>query len=476
MERKRISRRAFLQLAGTGLAGSIIAACAPSAPAPAPTQQPAKQAEQKPAATEAPKQAPAAAGGKEFVMWGLEYDPHVEAYKRIAEAFEKKTGYKATIQPQAWPLETKLLAAITAGTQPDVVCVMGIVSTPLFQQKAVLEMDDVVYKAAGVDPQKFFFPEAIQAYTWNGRTMGIPLESNQVSMCVGTRYDYLDEAGDKAKALWPGLNKKDGFDSFDQMWELAGMLQKKEGSNVTRWGMSGQGWDLDQYLSIMYSLGKFFWDSQNQKFVIDSEEGVKAMQMYVETPVKKGIETQLDDHHMNSLFAGKVGVGMGNSAMAPEGAKLKLTNGTPMKVESVTTPPAITGKEPRFVGEGGWGWEIPTRAKQRDIAIEFAKWMATREGQSYYVPIYGGVIPSTPEVLNDPIYQGDDLVKTSRRRAIASLKNTVYMGNEWGLNRTGSDVPFTKCRQGTMTAQEATKALQDIMTTNYQQWKASTKS
>ena len=479
MERKRISRRAFLQLAGTGLAGSIIAACAPSAPAPAPTQQPAKQAEQKPAATDAPKQAPAAAGGKEFVMWGLEYDPHVEAYKRIAAAFEKKTGYKAIIQPQAWPLETKLLAAISAGTQPDVVCVMGIVSLPLFMQKAVIEMDDVVYKAAGVDPQKFFFPEALQAYTWNGRTMGVPLESNQVSQAVATRYDYLDEAGDKAKALWPGLNVKTepaGFDSYETMWALAEMLQKKQGGTVTRWGMSSQGWDLGQFFSLMYDFDKFFWDSTNQKFVIDSPEGVKAMQLYAETPVKRGLETQLDQTHMDALLASKVAVAKGNTSMAPEGAKLKLADGTPMKVEQVMSPPGIPGKEPKFVGEGGWGWEIPTRAKQRDIAIEFAKWMATREGQLEYVPIYGGVVPSTPSVLDDPIYQGDDLVKRSKRRAIASLKNTVYYGNEWGLNRTGAVVPFDEVRQGVKTAAEAVKALQEIMTVNYQQWKESTKS
>jgi ABC-type glycerol-3-phosphate transport system substrate-binding protein len=180
-----------------------------------------------------------------------------------------------------------------------------------------------------------------------------------------------------------------------------------------------------------------------------------------------GIETQLDDHHMNMLFAGKVGVAMGNSGMAPEGAKLKL------KVESVTTPPAIPGKEPLFVGQGGWGFEIPTRAKNKEIAIEFCKWMSTREGQVIYAQIYGGVVPSTPSVMDDPIYQGDDIVKISRRRAIASLKNTVYRSNEWGLNVTGADVPLTKCRQGAMTAQEACKALQQIMTTNYQQWKDS---
>jgi ABC-type glycerol-3-phosphate transport system substrate-binding protein len=473
VKQNRLSRRTFLRLAGTGVAASFMAACAGATTAPTPTTAPAKPA------AEATKPAPAAAtGSKEFVLWGLQYDPHVDRYHALADAFEKKTGYKANIQPQAWPLETKLLAAITAGTQPDVVCVMGIVSVPLFQQKAVIEMDDVVYKDAGVDPQKFFYPEAIQAYTWKGHYMGVPLESNQVSQSVGTRYDYLDEVGDKAWALWPGgqnvKSEPAGFDSYESMWALAEILQKKEGGTVTRWGMSSQGWDLGQFFSLMYDLGKHPWDSENQRFVIDSEIGVKAMQFYAETPVKRGIETQLDDHHMNALFAGKVAVAKGNTALAPEGAKLKLTDGTPMKVESVMSPSAVPGQEPKFVGEGGWGFEIPSRAKNMTAALEFAKWMCTREGQVIYAQIYGGVVPSTPVVLDDPIYQGEDIVKKSRRRAIASLKNTVYYGNEWGLNRTGANVPFDEVRQGVKTAAEAVKDLQQILTENYKQWKEST--
>ena len=181
MEQKFISRRTFLKVAGTGLAAGAIAACSPAG------------------TSTTTGSAPAATGNKEFVMWGLQYDPHVDRYHALADAFFKKTENKANIQPQAWPLETKLLASITAGTQPDTVCVMGIVSTPLFMQKAVLELDDVVYAAAGVDPKTFFYPEAIQAYTWDGHYMGVPLESNQVGQSVGTRYDYLDEAGDSAK-------------------------------------------------------------------------------------------------------------------------------------------------------------------------------------------------------------------------------------------------------------------------------------
>lgn len=458
MRQKHISRRGFLQITGVGMAAGLLAACAPSG-------APAGQA----GSSEAGAQ-PAADGSNELVLWGLQYDPHVDRYNALAEAFEAKTGTKIVVQPQAWPLETKLLAAITADTQPDVVCVMGRVSIPLFSSGAVLEMDDVVYKDAGVDPQEFFFTEALEAYTWNGKVMGVPLESNQIGASVGARHDDLEEIGEAATSLWPSLNGKEGFDSYEEMWELAEVLKKTEGDTVTRWGISSQGWDLNQFQSIMYSLGEFFWNEDQKVFTFDSEAAVQAMQIYIETPVQRGLEAQLDDHHMNSLFAGKVGIGVGNTSMPGEGEKLGL------RLEAVNRPPAIQGEKALYVGEGGWGFEIPTRAKNMDNALEFAKWMVTREGQVIFAQIYGGVVPATAVVLDDPIYEGDDLVKVSKRRAIASLEDTVFRGHGWGGNVTGHEVPFTECRQGVITAAQACANLQELMTINYEQWTESMSS
>src|SRR4051812_27283710 len=102
MQQNRLSRRSFLQLSGMAAIGAGLAACSAAAPG----QQAGTQGSQ-----------PAATGNKEFIMWGLQYDPHVDRYHALADAFFKKTENKANIQPQAWPLETKLLASITAGTQ-----------------------------------------------------------------------------------------------------------------------------------------------------------------------------------------------------------------------------------------------------------------------------------------------------------------------------------------------------------------------
>src|SRR5215216_3924849 len=132
---QKLSRRSFLNALAGGVGVGILAACMPSAPA-APAGEQAETGAAQPQAE-----------AQEGVFWGLQYDPHVETYKRLADLFKQKTGSTLRVEPQAWPLETKLIAALSAGTQPDVICIMGKVLPPLHIQKALMPLSDTVYAA-----------------------------------------------------------------------------------------------------------------------------------------------------------------------------------------------------------------------------------------------------------------------------------------------------------------------------------------
>jgi ABC-type glycerol-3-phosphate transport system substrate-binding protein len=69
-------------------------------------------------------------------MWGLQYDPHVEAYQRLSDLFAEQGGGTFEVQPQAWPIPPKVIAALAAGTQPDVACIMGEQLTSLHLHQA----------------------------------------------------------------------------------------------------------------------------------------------------------------------------------------------------------------------------------------------------------------------------------------------------------------------------------------------------
>ena len=101
------SRRDFLKVSAGAAGASLLAACV------------APGTEMAGGGAAVPKEQ------REGVMWGLQYDPHVEAYQRLSDLFASQGGGTFEVQPQAWPIPPKVIAALAAGTQPDVACIMG---------------------------------------------------------------------------------------------------------------------------------------------------------------------------------------------------------------------------------------------------------------------------------------------------------------------------------------------------------------
>ncbi len=480
MKTKGVTRRRLLHGMVVASAGVFLAACAPATPEPtkAPTAEQGAQPATQPAKTQPATQpttqpavqpAEPSLEGKTFVLWGLQYDPHVERYNMLAEAFFKETGASATVEPQPWPLETKVLAGAAANVLPDVVCVMGKSSVPLFQQQVIVPIDEAVFEHVGLDTDEFFSPGSIGAYFWDGKHYGVPIEDNCVGMAAAVRTDWLEEAGDAAKALWPAAQGKDGFESYEDMWALAELLQRKDASgNVTVWGLSSQGWDYPVVLGIMRELGQKWYDPEAQKFNMDSDECITALDLFIRIPVfERKIETQLDVSHMDALLSSKVALARGNNAIPGEAAKIGLP------VESVLAPPAKAGGTLTLVGEGGWGFEVPTNAKSRDIGIEFLRFMCTYEAQYIYAGIYGGTMTSCIPVMSSDIYAGDDPVKRSIRRHLKSLGNTTYYGWGFGLPSAIEEIIGQVCgqvRTGELQPAEAAKELQARMEEHRQQW------
>ena len=102
-----ISRRNFLKTAAGAVGVGLLASCGGSPAAP--------QAADSTAAPAAA--APAGNIEAEGVLWGLKYDPHVEAYKRLADLFQKQI-FRAFLANRAKRsviarYEGKLLPALT---------------------------------------------------------------------------------------------------------------------------------------------------------------------------------------------------------------------------------------------------------------------------------------------------------------------------------------------------------------------------
>ena len=182
----------------------------------------------------------------------------------------------------------------------------------------------------------------------------------------------------------PPTNGEPYFDSYTSMWELAQSLQTEEDGTVVRWGLSSKGWDAQSFLGIARSLlaaeGTDWWDNDNKNFNIDTDAGVQAMELFVATPVAMGIETELDQNHVDAALAGKVALARGNGTPMIEGHKHGYSY-------ELTGAPRVTPPDaPLFVGEGGWGFVAPRQSKQPDVSIAFLRMVGTLEGQTEYAP------------------------------------------------------------------------------------------
>ena len=479
MTAKKVSRRTFLKVTGLSLGGAALAACAAPAPAAAPAAA-APEATAAPAATEAPAptavpaaaEAPAAAA-EEGVLWGLEYDPHVATYKRLAGMFKEKSGVTLAVEPQAWPIETKLIAGLAAGVAPNVVCIMGKMCIPLHIQKALMPLKEAVYAANGVNPETDFVGDGIGAYSWEGDIYGVPTEVNGVGNIVNVPVDDVKALG--LEKQYPPTNGEPFFESFESMWDLAKALQVEKDGKVERWGLSSKGWDNQSYLGILRTLlkpeGVDWWDNNNKKFNINTEAGIKAMEFHAEMPVKLGIETELDQNQIDAAMAGKVALARGNGGPSVQGRALGYNY-------YGCGNPKIGGQVAQICGEAGWGFVAPAENPSTDVAVKFLQMMATEEGQMGYSKIYDGIISCWAGLAGNFSYftdPSDDNPNVQLAKIVQEhlLPNTQFYGEGFGypgeVDGAGGEIT-SLVRQGKLTAAEACVQYQERAEAQYKQF------
>ena len=419
-----------------------------------------------------PSWSPPDLSGEEYLIWGLEYDPHIEAYYRLADRFEEYTGAKATVEPQGWPIQDKVITGMAAGIVPDVCCIVGMYLPILVRQDAVVPLDELVYDAIGCDKESWFGPVALQAFQNYGKTWGVPAEGSCTSGVTNVLLDLVHEYG--VEKLWPPLNGENGFRGFEDMWALADVLQEEDAAgNVTRWGLSTEGWYPAHLFGIMRTLGQDWWDPESRTFHLDSDEAIEAMNLLAYRPIwELGIETHLAETSTESLLVGNVAVCSGNVTMPGTGQT--MTEGEVVNIDTCIYPSAIPGRDALFVGEGGWGFFVPEQAKNQDVGLEFMKFLTTYEGNKTYCSIYGGIVSAVNGVNNDDdLFPADTLVGDAMRRSGLAQKRTVFYGHDYGVpsEMTGAVAAVTeKVRIGEVTYQEACIEAQDLLEEMLVRW------
>ena len=165
---KQPTRREFLRMAGTAVAGTALAACAP---APQPVAQPAKPAESaeqpKAPVTTAP---PAKPVDLDFwYIWGGDGGKAMEA---VSAEFEKRNpGVKMHPLTVGGVILDKTIAAYAAGAPPAIVDL--ILCAPLAARGALVEITPLLAASSVINKDNYFDAQW-DGTKWAGRNWGVP--------------------------------------------------------------------------------------------------------------------------------------------------------------------------------------------------------------------------------------------------------------------------------------------------------------
>ncbi len=472
-ERPRdLSRRRFLVVASATAGAAVVASALPAAAGRRATAASGART----SAASAPPLPDLT--GQTGVLWGLKYDPHVEAYQRMVDVFNKKTGAQMTVVPvdpgpsgPPGALGATYLAAVASGTQPDVMCYYGASMVPLYMQNSTMPLKDSVYAVQGIDPATTFIGDSMGPWVWKGEYYGVPVESNGVGSMVNVPVDDLQALGLADK--YPPSNGQTFFDSYDSMYQLAQALQTKDGDTVTRWGLSSKAFELESLTGIMASLGVKWWDPSAKKFNFDTPEGAQAFDLLVAKPVALGIETELDQSSTQAALAGKVALSRGDGGPSVVGADAGFD------FELAGAPRVKEGEDPTLIGGGGWGFFAPAQRQEPGAVHRLPALRGKRGGadgvrQDLRRPAQlrvGGLRRPTRPASR--IRSPSNAIFRAAPAFTAMALRTKFFGEGYGyygeMQKAAGDVS-SQVRQGLMTTEQGAAELQKRAEAQYAQF------
>lgn len=375
----KLSRRAFLRLAGATAMTTALAACAPKA-TEEPTQ-PAQTKKEEPTATKAPPK-------EEITLewwWGWGGTTSVAAMEAAAAAFTEDNADKGlTINPLVpeGGMNAKLMPAIAAGTPPDLA--VGNISFSEFCARGSFTALDEYFSSSSVvslrDPD--IIASLWEDGSWQGTVYG--LAAGEVGPRMGFCYNVdLVEAG--------GLDPAAPPQTWDEVYEWHEKLTTfDDAGNIDIVGldplnsMGGRRPTSDASFFWADSYGFEWWNAQDMAFNFDNEKFVATLYMVKKFYDLVGVEQMATYRSSYGTWTGSP------TASFPAGKEAMNINGywTPGTLEhnapdytfEYTWPPTSSDRKGiKFQNVGGHPITIPRGAAHPDEAFTFIEFMTTPE-------------------------------------------------------------------------------------------------
>lgn len=381
--RSRVSIRRSLAM----LVAATVVACGGPAASGGPAET---SGTTEPPASGGPSQT--ALSGK-LTVWSLEFDPHVQGWKNVAEGYmTRNPDVTVVVEPQGGQVDmgAKYKAALASGSGGDVFTVPGpdVYEMALAGNLVPLSPEVMTYDEA----KKSLMPEYIlqapvDETLW---AIGIPDPPGDAGLVVNV--DQLTEAGLKVPAR---------FASRDELLAYAEKLTTRSGDKLTRAGLGFQeANDGVFFLSYIVDQGGTFWDNDAQRFTLQTPEAKAAMQFFVDLFDRDRVDSFDLPNSIDGLLQGTTSMAF----MWPEFMPF-ASGAAPENRYAFVQKPSFGGSQPPvFSHADTWNAVVPTYVANKALATDFIRYLASEEGQLKFLDANPGLSPLRSLVLTNDYY------------------------------------------------------------------------
>ena len=305
-----------------------------------------------------------ASGDKVEITFGIWDENQRPAMEAMVEAYEKENE-NVSVEIQLTPYKggeywTKLEAAATGGTAPDVFWLNVLHMDAYYEGGILADMTDAI-AASDINDN---FPEAlVENYVRDGKNYAVPKDFDTNALWYNK--ELFDEAG--------GAYPTDDM-TYEDLVALAAELKDKLPDGVYPFAcpVDFQTW----YYQTVYANGGWILNDDATETGYGDEKTQAGIQCWIDM-IDAGLSpsaSALSETGSDAMFEGQqIAMTLAGSYMVPEYAANDTIKD---KIDCVEVP-TFNGIEDNCIN--GLGYAVYEGSKNKDAAIEFALWLGSSE-------------------------------------------------------------------------------------------------
>lgn len=325
----------------------------------------------------------------------------------------------------------KILSAVQAGNPPDISGGDSGIPFNMDAQGQALDLSDLYQEWEADGTLEDMVPWAHEKWDYNGKRPGVTWQLD--TRAIFYRKDLFQQAGIEPPTTW------------DELLAAAKALHNPEKGIIGLAIPGKQGsYDTDQfYMTLVFQAGGGLAD-ENGNATFNTPEQLKALEFekqLVDCCTAKGTPSWTFTEVMKAFEQGQAAMAFGGGWFIGD-----IKNNAPKIFPN-------TGVLPVLIGPGGPEaqhsvafanpWMIYNQTEHPEEAKTFLKWMMQKENlRKLYASDPGGKWPVFRSLLNDPVYQQNELTQTLAKQVVEHGIDYWYPNNKAavGIGSMGTSI------------------------------------